>query len=38
LCLEEEAQTLDKRLREIEGVKDVLVARPGGAAKTVNGD
>ncbi len=38
LCLEEEAQTIDKRLREIEGVKDVLVARPGGAAKIVKGD
>ena len=38
LCLEEEAHMIDKRLREIEGVKDVLVARPGGAAKIVNGD
>jgi len=38
LCLETEAHTVDKRLREIEGVKDVLVARPGGAAKIVNGE
>jgi len=38
LCLEAEAHTVDKRLREIEGVKDVLVARPGGAAKIVNGE
>ncbi len=37
LCLEAEAHNIDKRLREIEGVKDVLVARPGGAAKIVNG-
>jgi diphosphomevalonate decarboxylase len=38
ISLETEAHTVDKRLREIEGVKDVLVARPGGAAKIVNGD
>ena len=38
ICLEAEAHIIDKRLREIEGVKDVLVARPGGAAKIVNGD
>jgi len=38
LCPETEAHTVDKRLREIEGVKDILVARPGGAAKIVNGD
>lgn len=39
LCPETEAHTVDKWLREIEGVKDVLVARPGGAAKIVsNGD
>ena len=37
LCLEAEAHDIDKRLREIEGVKDVLVARPGGGAKVVNG-
>ena len=33
LCPETEAHTIDKRLREIEGVRDVLVARAGGAAK-----
>ena len=38
LCLEAEARTVDKQLREIDGVKDVLVALPGGAAKIVNGD
>jgi len=38
LCLEPEAHTVDKQLREIDGVRDVLVARPGGAAKIVNGD
>ena len=38
ICLETEAHTIDKRLREIEGVKDVLVARPGSAAKIVNGE
>jgi len=35
MCLESEAHTVDKQLREIDGVKDVLVARPGGAAKIV---
>ena len=35
LCLETEAHMIDKRLREIEGVKDVLVARAGGAARVV---
>jgi diphosphomevalonate decarboxylase len=35
ICLETEAHVIDKRLREIEGVKDVLVARAGGAAKIV---
>jgi len=38
LCLETEAHTVDKQLRKIDGVRDVLVARPGGAAKIVNGD
>ena len=38
ICSEEESQMVDKRLREIEGVTDVLVARVGGAAKIVNGD
>jgi diphosphomevalonate decarboxylase len=37
MCLEEDAQTIEKRLREIPGVEKVLVARPGGAAKIVNG-
>jgi diphosphomevalonate decarboxylase len=35
---ESEARTVDRRLREIDGVMDVLVARVGGAAKIVNGD
>ena len=38
LCLEAEAHTIEKQLREIDRVKDILVARPGGAAKIVNGD
>lgn len=39
ICLEAEAQTVNKRLREIAGVEDVLVARAGGAAHViVNGD
>jgi len=37
MCLEAEAQTIEKRLRSIRGVEKVLVARPGGAAKIVNG-
>jgi diphosphomevalonate decarboxylase len=39
LCLETDARTLENRLREIQGVSNVLVARAGGAAKLVeNGD
>ena len=39
LCLETEAHTIDKKLREIRGVDNVLVARPGGAAQILaNGD
>jgi diphosphomevalonate decarboxylase len=37
ICPETEAHIIDKRLREIAGVEDVLVARAGGAAKIVNG-
>jgi diphosphomevalonate decarboxylase len=35
MCLETEAQVIEKRLREIRGVQNVLVARPGGPAKIV---
>lgn len=38
ICPETEAQIVNEHLREIDGVKDVLVARVGGAAKIVNGD
>ena len=38
ICPETEAHTVDKQLREIKGVTDVLVAKAGGAAKIVNGD
>jgi diphosphomevalonate decarboxylase len=38
ICPESEAHFIDKRLREIPGVEDVLVARPGGPAKIVNGN
>src|SRR5215208_6182916 len=37
ICLETEAQVVDRRLREITGVDDVLVARAGDGAKIVNG-
>ena len=37
MTLESEVQTVEKRLRHISGVENVLVARPGGAAKLVNG-
>ena len=37
ICPETEAHLIDKRLREISGVEDVLVARAGGPAKIVNG-
>src|SRR5687768_10843497 len=35
LCPETEAHVIDKRLREIKGVENVLVARVGGPAKIV---
>lgn len=38
ICPETEARVVDEKLREIEGVTNVLVARAGGAAKIVNGD
>ena len=39
ICLETESQNVNKRLREMDGVEDVLVARAGGPAKIiVNGD
>ncbi len=39
ICLETESQTMNKRLREIDGVEDVLVAHAGGPAYLVkNGD
>jgi diphosphomevalonate decarboxylase len=39
ICPEAEAHTVDKRLHEIKGVENVLVARTGGPAKILkNGD
>ena len=39
ICLEAESQNVSKRLREIDGVEDVLVARAGGPAQLMkNGD
>lgn len=39
ICPESEARTVDKKLREINGMMDVLVARAGGGAQIVtNGD
>jgi mevalonate pyrophosphate decarboxylase len=39
ICLETESNAVNKRLREIDGVEDVLVAHAGGPAKIiVNGD
>jgi diphosphomevalonate decarboxylase len=37
MTLESDFQTVEKRLRHIPGVENVLVARPGGAAKIANG-
>ncbi len=37
ICLEKEAGLIEQKLRVIQGVRDVLVARPGGPAKIVNG-
>lgn len=36
ICPEAEAKKVEKKLRQIEGVADVLVAKAGGAAKIVN--
>ncbi|HSK87906.1 MAG TPA: diphosphomevalonate decarboxylase [Anaerolineales bacterium] len=36
ICPETEAYIIDKRLREIQGVNDVLIARTGGPAKIVD--
>ena len=39
ICPETEAHMIDKRLREISGVENVLIARPGGPATVItNGD
>jgi diphosphomevalonate decarboxylase len=38
ICPESEAHTIDKRLREIKGVENVLVARVGGPAKIVENE
>ena len=35
ICPETEAQAVEKRVRQIHGVEDVLVARAGGAAKII---
>ncbi|MGZ9235518.1 MAG: diphosphomevalonate decarboxylase, partial [Anaerolineales bacterium] len=35
ICPETEAHIVDKRLREIKGVNDVLIARAGGPAKII---
>ena len=35
ICPASESQTVDKKLREIKGVTNVLVAKAGGAAKTI---
>ena len=36
ICPATDALTVDKKLREIEGVTDVLVAHAGGAAKIID--
>lgn len=38
ICPETEAHVVEKRLRELPGVENVLVARAGGPAKIVNGN
>jgi diphosphomevalonate decarboxylase len=39
ICRETEVQLLEQKLRVIQGVSNVLVARPGGPAKILkNGD
>lgn len=38
ICPQTEIQLVDKKLREIPGVSDVLAAKVGGAARIMNGD
>ncbi|HSM71112.1 MAG TPA: diphosphomevalonate decarboxylase, partial [Anaerolineales bacterium] len=38
ICPQAESKTVEEKLRELEGVTDVLVARVGGAAKIVEND
>lgn len=38
ICPEAESKVVEKKLREVAGVSDVLVAKAGGAAKIVNGE
>jgi diphosphomevalonate decarboxylase len=37
ICLEKDAKLIEQKLRVIQGVHNVFVARPGGPAKIVNG-
>src|SRR5512142_841100 len=37
ICVEKDAKLIEQKLRVIQGVSNVLVARPGGPAKIVNG-
>lgn len=37
ICREAEAQSIEQKLRVIQGISNVLVARPGGPARIVNG-
>ncbi|HMB25220.1 MAG: diphosphomevalonate decarboxylase [Chloroflexota bacterium] len=37
ICREAEAQFIEQKLRVLQGVSNVLVARPGGPARIVNG-
>ncbi len=37
ICLEKDAKLIEQKLRVIQGVSNVLVTRPGGPAKIVNG-
>jgi hypothetical protein len=37
ICRETDAQLIEQKLRVIQGVSNVLVARPGGPARIING-
>ena len=36
MCLEKDAEEIARRLKGLEGVEDIIMAKPGGAAEAVD--